>query len=278
MHLMQGMPFFTLPRSNFCLAWKLLDFHLWEQVLVSAPSHVMVGPFARLAQSANLARRVIRHCDDENIEVRDSVELFELLDGTTLSLLELITSYSTNGDMECSSQALYLRWLTPLPEQVQNHLWLIYSSVLMTLTGQHSCDAFFKNKNDFDTYTAALLREFTQTAIHWWRILTPVSLNLRCFLKKLQRREWIVSHHSFCLAYTSALLHSLGWLEKLSKKVMQWGCQSAKELSDYWTWGGNLEVFKSYALSMFNQLMDLTGIDLKLLQVMENEMEKDAIE
>lgn len=80
-----------------------------EQVLVSAPSHVMVSPFARLAQSANLAGRVIRHCDDDDIEVRDSVERFELLYRTTLSLLELITSTSTDGGLECSSQALCLR-------------------------------------------------------------------------------------------------------------------------------------------------------------------------
>ncbi|KAJ5619730.1 fungal-specific transcription factor domain protein [Penicillium lagena] len=90
------------------VAWDQGEMVPPEQVLVSAPSNVMVSPFARLAQSANLAGR-IRHCDDDNIEIRDSVERFELLHGTTLSLLELITSTSTNEDMEYSSQALCLR-------------------------------------------------------------------------------------------------------------------------------------------------------------------------
>lgn len=68
-----------------------------EHVYVSTPPSVTVSPFARLSQACNLLGRVIRHCNDANLEPKYALDDMMLLYNATASLLDLLPVDDISG-------------------------------------------------------------------------------------------------------------------------------------------------------------------------------------
>lgn len=80
-----------------------------ERLFLSSPSSILVSPFARLAQASNLLGRVIRHCNDESLDVELVLEDITLLNQTTSSLLSLLTGDSDATMAFYNATAICLR-------------------------------------------------------------------------------------------------------------------------------------------------------------------------
>jgi hypothetical protein len=80
-----------------------------ERLFLSSPTSTPVSPFARLAQASNLLGRVIRHCNDETLEIELALEEITLLHNTTSSLLSLLTGDSDATMAFYNAAAICLR-------------------------------------------------------------------------------------------------------------------------------------------------------------------------
>ncbi|KAF4965163.1 hypothetical protein FSARC_7030 [Fusarium sarcochroum] len=90
-------------------AWDTGEMVPPERVSLSS-QQTPVGPFARLAQAANLLGRVIRHCNETSLELDFVLDNFEALDQTILSLMALLsTEHSTPSTETCTATALCFR-------------------------------------------------------------------------------------------------------------------------------------------------------------------------
>lgn len=80
-----------------------------ERVLVSSPPDVKISFFARLAQASNLVGRVIRHCEDEELQIQFAVEESQRLYHTSQSLSDIISLNGDESTVNLSSMALCYR-------------------------------------------------------------------------------------------------------------------------------------------------------------------------
>ncbi|EPS27395.1 hypothetical protein PDE_02338 [Penicillium oxalicum 114-2] len=221
-------------------AWDNGDIRPPERVLASTPPNVKVSRFARLAQSANLLGRTIRHCNDGNHDIQFTATNFNLICGAIQSLLELILSESIGVEDYTS-------------------LGLCFSA-LTKIASHHSCDSFSEHPAGWSPESASLIRGTTQHALQTLQDTTARLIEFASALEKtasisMESISPLVLHCLYYCAITSA------WL----------GSESANEL-----YIKGLLSCKRILEAMDNR-WKLAGAYLKLIQMVENDLMRSSM-